>query len=109
MSLSLLLHLLQLLVQHHVLHLKLLLEVQYLLRVHLLVVLMLARLLLAGEIRRLSCQLVIGWSCKLLVRGGMLLGNLRELLYMLWVELIVRLICWWNLGYVWRLGSHLLK
>ena len=88
MSLSLLLHLLQLLVQHHVLHLKLLLEVQYLLRVHLLLLLLLlelAMLLLAGEFRRLSCQLVIGGSCKLLVRGGMLLGNLRELLHLLWV------------------------
>ena len=80
MSLSLLLHLLQLLLKHHVLHLKLLLEVQCLLRVHLLlllvlVVLVLAMLLLAGDIQRVSCKQVTGWSCKLLGRGGMLLGN----------------------------------
>jgi len=78
MSLSLLLNLLQLLLKHHILHLKLLLEVQYLLRVHLLlllvlVLLVLAVLLLAGDSRWLSCQLVIGGSCKLLARGGMLL------------------------------------
>jgi hypothetical protein len=80
MSLSLLLHLLQLLLKHHVLHLKLLLEVQYLLRVHLLlllvmVLLVLALLLLAGDIWWLSYQLVIRGSCKLLGCGGMLLGS----------------------------------
>jgi hypothetical protein len=80
MSLSLLLHLLQLLLKHHVLHLKLLLEVQYLLRVHLLlllvlvlVLLVLAMLLLAVDIRWLSCQQVMGGSCKLLGSSGMLM------------------------------------
>jgi hypothetical protein len=71
MSLSLmLLHLLQLLLKHHVLDLKLLLEVQDLLRVHLLVlilVLLILLLLAWGDVLRLSCQLVIGESCRLLV------------------------------------------
>ena len=69
----LLLHLLQLLLKHHILDLKLLLEVQYLVRVHLLLlmlVMLLTLLLLArDDIRRLS---VIGESCNMLVHCGRL-------------------------------------
>ena len=77
MSLSLmLLHLLQLLLKHHVLDLKLLLEIQDLLRVHLLVlilVLLILLLLAWGDVLRLSCQLVVGESCKLLISCRMLM------------------------------------
>ena len=77
MSLSLLLlHLLQLLLKHHVLDLKLLLEIQDLLRVHLLVlilVLLILLLLARGDVLRLSSQLVVGESCKLLISCRMLM------------------------------------
>jgi hypothetical protein len=78
MSLSLLLlHLLQLQLKHHVLDLKLLLEIQDLLRVHLLVLillLVLVLLLLARDVVLwLSSQLVVGESCKLLISCRMLM------------------------------------
>jgi len=94
MSLSLLLHLLQLLLKHHVLDLNLLLEVQYLLRVHLLLLLLVLILLLLAraDIWWLSCHLVIGGSCKRLVRCGVLMESRRERLHLLGVEWIVRVI-----------------
>jgi len=105
LSLSLmLLHLLQLLLKHHVLAQKLLLEAQYLLRVHLLflmLVLLLTLQLLALHNRRLSCQLVIGESCKLLARCGRLVVSGRDRLNLLGFERIVQVI-------LRRLGVHFL-